>query len=107
MTQKLEAFKQKTFHGGHGHHHAHQGHQGHDSGSEQNMLQRGWGYVMVVLIGWFAISCVEQFAQARQGELDQEKIEALHLQELTEKGLVRAGTAAAASSKSKKSTKTE
>jgi membrane protein YqaA with SNARE-associated domain len=41
----------------------------------ESLLKQAWGYVMLALIGGFALSCVHQFAQSRQGEIDEAAVE--------------------------------
>jgi hypothetical protein len=33
-------------------------------------MKQAWSFFVFALIGWFVVSCVEQFAQAKQAELD-------------------------------------
>jgi len=49
----------------------------HHAGEEaqESILKQAWGYVMFALIGWFALSCVNQFAQSYQADLDEMEIE--------------------------------
>jgi len=46
-------------------------------GDEQNMFKKVWGLIMIVFIGYFIISCVEQFAQQRAAELDNAELDRL------------------------------
>lgn len=32
-----------------------------------------WGWIMFAFIGWFLVSCIEQFAQAKENELSKKK----------------------------------
>lgn len=40
-------------------------------------MKNVWGYIMMAFIGYFVISCIEQFAQQRAAEIDQEEIQKL------------------------------
>eukprot|EP01095_Lingulamoeba_sp_RSL-Kostka_P017422 TRINITY_DN9028_c0_g1_i2.p1 TRINITY_DN9028_c0_g1~~TRINITY_DN9028_c0_g1_i2.p1 ORF type:complete len:410 (-),score=112.44 TRINITY_DN9028_c0_g1_i2:144-1373(-) len=41
------------------------------------ILKMLWGWVIVLFIGYFVVSCIEQFAQQYQAQLDEEKLEKL------------------------------
>lgn len=43
----------------------------------QGFLKAAWGWVMVLFIGYFVVSCIEQFAQQKQKELDDAHLSAL------------------------------
>lgn len=51
-----------------------------DDDAGKGILAIAWGYIMLLLIGWFALSCVTQFAQAKQAEKDEAEIESLLIQ---------------------------
>lgn len=42
--------------------------------AQQGWLRWGWSMVMVVFIGYFVVSCMEQFARMRQKRLDEEAL---------------------------------
>lgn len=41
----------------------------------EGIIKTLWGYFVFALIGWFALSCVEQLAQAKAAEIDEKDIE--------------------------------
>jgi len=52
----------------------------HSIGDEQSLLKNLWFLVMIVFIGYFVISCIEQFAQQRVAQLDNEELRRLALE---------------------------
>jgi len=42
---------------------------------EQSLIKRLWALIMVLFIAYFVKSCIEQFAQQRAAELDQEELQ--------------------------------
>jgi len=49
----------------------------HHIGDEQSWLKKAWGFIMIAFIGFFVISCIEQFAQQRASQLDEEELRIL------------------------------
>jgi len=47
------------------------------SAVEESLLKKSWGIIVFVFIGYFVKSCIEQFAQHRAAQLDQQEIESL------------------------------
>lgn len=45
------------------------------SSSDTNLLKTIWSWIVIALIGYFVISCVEQFAQGKQLDLDTQKLQ--------------------------------
>mmetsp|Transcript_9964 Transcript_9964/g.40343 ORF Transcript_9964/g.40343 Transcript_9964/m.40343 type:complete len:400 (-) Transcript_9964:49-1248(-) len=45
--------------------------------AKTSFFKAAWGWVMVIFIGYFVVSCIEQFAQQKQKELDDARIEEL------------------------------
>eukprot|EP01118_Nematostelium_gracile_P017497 TRINITY_DN748_c0_g1_i1.p1 TRINITY_DN748_c0_g1~~TRINITY_DN748_c0_g1_i1.p1 ORF type:complete len:398 (-),score=89.07 TRINITY_DN748_c0_g1_i1:28-1221(-) len=44
---------------------------------EESILKKAWGFIMFAFIAFFVVSCIEQFAQQKQSEIDDEELQKL------------------------------
>ena len=61
-------------------HQFHKNQAGGDGSGSASLAKRAWNVVMALLIGFFVVSCIEQFAQQKQAEYDAAQVAALERQ---------------------------